>query len=513
VKSPNASLVFTIPKNMGSKKILSEIAGRFLMRTSPQRSLHLHYYETFDWRLYDEGLALLHDGQEYRLANLQTEAVVLSCRAPSGARFWWDFPQGTFQDRLRGILEERAVLPLGEIEVRVRNGVVMNSDDKTVARLCIEEGRGRNTKQDTGKIRTVKIVPVRGYVKEMLALSLFLQKAGLSPTAESIVQIIAQANGRKPGDYTSKLKLRLEHSMTAQEAAGAIYRYLLDIIERNVHGIREDIDTEFLHDFRVAVRRTRSALSQIKGILPKEVSDPYGAEFAQVGRSTNRLRDLDVYLLSGDRYRAMLSEDLASALDPLFDELAAERKREHRAVVRMLSGRRYRDLVKNWKKTLDAFGSTALDAKRAEAPVMKVAERMIARRYARVMTAGGRIDDQSPDTDLHQLRISCKKLRYLLEFFASLHPPDKTGQLIKQLKKLQDNLGEFNDLSVQQTDLKSFLDKPDAQRSAVSSAAIGALIAKLENRQKEVRREFAGVFQAFASSNNVDRFRKLFHIK
>jgi CHAD domain-containing protein len=236
-------------------------------------------------------------------------------------------------------------------------------------------------------------------------------------------------------------------------------------------------------------------------------------EFAEVGRSTNRLRDLDVYLLSADRYRAMLSEDLASALDPLFDELAAERKREHASVVRILSGSRYRDLVKNWKKTLDEFGSPPFDAKRAGAPVDEVAERMIVRRYKRVMAAGGRIDDRSPDTDLHRLRISCKKLRYLLEFFASLYPPDNIGQLIKQLKKLQDNLGEFNDLSVQQAELRSFLGKPSARRSTVTSAAIGALIAKLENRHREVRREFADVFRVFAAPDNVDRFRKLFHTK
>jgi CHAD domain-containing protein len=327
------------------------------------------------------------------------------------------------------------------------------------------------------------------------------------------VDIIARANGRTPGDYTSKLKLQLMRSMTGQEATGAIYRYLLDIIERNVPGVKEDIDTEFLHDFRVAVRRTRSALSQIKGILPKAVVDQYGVEFAEVGRTTNRLRDLDVYLLSADRYRAMLSEDLAPALDPLFAELAAERKQEHASVVRMLTGRRYKTLVKKWKETLEQFGSPTLDAKRAGAPVCDVAERMIFRRYSRVMAAGGRITDSSPDADYHQLRISCKKLRYLLEFFASLYTPDKIGQLIKQLKKLQDNLGEFNDLSVQRADLKSFLDKTAAQKSTVTSAAIGALIAKLENRQREVRREFADVFHVFASSDNVKRFRKLFHIK
>ena len=35
---------------------------------------------------------------------------------------------------------------------------------------------------------------------------------------------------------------------------------LLDAIEANVRGTMRDVDTEFLHDLRIAVRRTRSAL-------------------------------------------------------------------------------------------------------------------------------------------------------------------------------------------------------------------------------------------------------------
>ena len=48
--------------------------------------------------------------------------------------------------------------------------------------------------------------------------------------------------------------------MPAGAAAAAILLRLLDTIDANVAGVLADTDTEFLHDLRVSVRRTRSAL-------------------------------------------------------------------------------------------------------------------------------------------------------------------------------------------------------------------------------------------------------------
>ena len=52
----------------------------------------------------------------------------------------------------------------------------------------------------------------------------------------------------------------------------AILRHTLAVMRANEEGIKADWDTEFLHDYRTAVRRTRSALSQIPGIFPPEIT-------------------------------------------------------------------------------------------------------------------------------------------------------------------------------------------------------------------------------------------------
>jgi CHAD domain-containing protein len=52
---------------------------------------------------------------------------------------------------------------------------------------------------------------------------------------------------------------------------------------------------------------------------------------------------------------------------------------------------------------------------------------------------------QSPE-ERHELRIALKKLRYTIELFAGLYDAEETKRFIQSLKRLQDKLGEANDL-------------------------------------------------------------------
>ena len=102
-----------------------------------------------------------------------------------------------------------------------------------------------------------------------------------------------------------------------------------------------------------------------------------------------------------------------------------------------------------------------------------------------------------------------------MEFFTSLFPSKKISRLIKQLKKLQDNLGEFNDLSVQQEYLMHMAaELPiDYRRSRKALVATGYLVENLGYEQKGVRANFAHTFTEFASQGNQYLFRRLFSEK
>ena len=131
------------------------------------------------------------------------------------------------------------------------------------------------------------------------------------------------------------------------------------------------------------------------------------------------------------------------------------------------------------------------------------------------MKTGSLILQNTEDEMLHALRIECKKLRYLMEFFSSLFSSKKINVLIGQLKKLQDNLGDFNDLCVQVEYLQKTSEELPAtqQRTKKTLVAIGSLIGTLDREKQLVRDAFADAFTKFASPANQELFRELFKIK
>jgi CHAD domain-containing protein len=416
-------------------------------------------------------------------------------------RFWWDFPEGPLRDRLRDCLEVRALLPLFDADVVTRPVSVVNEDEKTVVRVGVESAAVYDGSRRAGTLHSVLLCPLRGYDREFEAVRGALGES--PPVALSFVEGALDLLGRVAGDYTSKLDVELESSMSAREAAGVIFRRLLSTMRRNEPGILADIDTEFVHDFRVAVRRTRSALGQFEGVLPDDVTRRFRKAFRRVGRMTNRLRDLDVYLLQRGRYRGMVPASLAGGLDAVFAAMESERAHELGAVRAALEGEDYGRIVGEWGDTLARFSSLP-ESENSAVPAPVLARTFIHRRYLRVLQTGESITDTSADDHLHALRIQCKKLRYLLEFFSSLFP-DEAGDLVRHLKKLQDNLGEFNDYSVQQASLHSCLDA-----DAMAAASVGALIACLHQEQQRTRRDFAARFDEFAAQENRERFDRLF---
>ena len=73
----------------------------------------------------------------------------------------------------------------------------------------------------------------------------------------------------------------------------------------------------------------------------------------------------------------------------------------------------------------------------------------------------------------HQLRIALKKLRYAAEFFGSLYPRKRTDKYIEALKRLQDDLGHLNDVSVAERLVGDLLGQSaaNARRGALQRAA------------------------------------------
>ncbi len=234
-----------------------------------------------------------------------------------------------------------------------------------------------------------------------------------------------------------------------------------------------------------------------------------------MGKLSNQLRDLDVYLLKEDSYRSMLPAGLREDINPLFDYLREKRRGAFHEVIRSLKTREYEEIMQRIDLFLSEPQKDPPAASNADIPIIELARKRIYRKYRRVVKDGTSILENTQDELLHRLRIQCKELRYLLEFFSSLFPPQKMSELIGQLKKLQDNLGDFNDFSVQEEYLLKVAEELPAtdQKSKKTLVAIGCLIGSLETKKQAVKGKFAKTFANFASPPNKKLFRELFATK
>lgn len=466
------------------------------------------WLDSFDWRLYRKGLRLRAwpQGDGVRRV-LETANGQVLAEDESDARFAADIADAAMRKRLAAVLDMRALLPLVHIERHGQRHSVRDDNAKIIARvyrfdITAHAGEARGSLPPR-----IAVEPLKGYAVEAEALRKEAAADGLEAAGDSLFHAALAAVGRRPGDYTSKIDLRLRPRKPAAKAARAIHRNLLATLMANEAGTREQIDSEFLHDFRVAIRRTRSALGRIKGVFPAEATAHFRNEFAWLQQATSDPRDLDVYLLHIPDYEASLPPAARVDLAPLRPFLEERRDAAYRELIRVLDSARYRQLLANWQAFLD--GDEV--GPRGRKPARKVADRCIHKAWSRLVTEGRVINDDSPAEALHDLRKSCKKLRYVMEFFRSLYPRERFANVIRELKNLQENLGDFHDFHVQADALGEFSREMSAAGKAPPETllAMGRLVEGLEARTDVARAEFAARFARFDRRKNRRRFHAL----
>ena len=302
------------------------------------------------------------------------------------------------------------------------------------------------------------------------------------------------------------MNVHLDRNMTVRQALSAILLSQLDMMESNIPGIRDDIDTEFLHDFRVANRRSRSLISGLKDALPVPVRDLGREFFSWLSKQTSTLRDIDVFLLAFRQYRQMLPAETYERLMPLQSFLQQRRETERTDLLGALDSDRFHDYLRDWREALeqetrDETGTAPLVADAAGEAIWNAWKQM--RKHGR-KAAGAKSDEA-----LHELRISGKKLRYLLEAFHPLYPARDVERAIRQLRKLQNVLGDIVDYQVQQEYLSQWQENfPGRQHRDVKAAMdyLGRIYAK---REKATKKMFQRHFDAFVSVDNRELFRSL----
>ncbi len=501
------------------EKIVGALSDRFNLAAEHERILDSVYFDSFDWRLYLAG-GLLHEEREAGARRLvwtpmDEAAPPVTYPLPGEVpRFAWDLPPSPLRARIAPLLEMRALLPQAQVRVSRRTFRVLDDEEKTVLRLLFESSEARPPMggETQALDNRLRLLPVRGYPEPLAQVQKALAQLQLKAPEQNPLAEALTALGRKPVEYSSKLNFSFDPNTRADQAAKAIHLHLLNTIEVNIAGTKADLDSEFLHDLRVAVRRTRSALTQVKGVFEDAVVQRYKEGFGWVGQVTGPTRDMHVYLLEFEDYRKALPERFRADLDPLHRFLEEHQKSAHRQLVKDLNSPHFRTLLKTWRQFLESPPPKRPQAPKAALPIVEVAGQRIWRSYKKVMQDGSSLTPDSPAERLHELRKDCKKLRYLIEFFSSLYTEAKIKPLIKSLKRLLDALGSFQDLEVQADKLRDLAHQmaDEGKVPADTLLAMGMLVDGLLRRQQAARGEFDARFADFSESKNRRLFKTLF---
>jgi len=478
------------------------------------------WLDTFDWRLYHAGLELEYTrgvtGGRLLLSRdevPQAEQPVDNWRRdrPHLAE---DLPDGPVRDQVVGLARPRALLPVATASGPVSVARLLNADGKTVARLIVDHPAVTHGGQTVRLPARLAIAEVRGYPGQARRAALLLAGVpGVTAAPSSAFVAALDALGRHPGDYSNSVRAEITVRMPAPVAVATVLLGLLDALEQNVDGVLRDIDTEFLHDLRVAVRRTRSGIKLLGDVVPE--AGLYAPEFKWLGDLTTPTRDLDVHLLGFGALSAQLVAATPADLEPFRAFLVGRRVREFRLLAAGLRSDRFHNLTGHWRKVLlDAKGASRKGPGRGTSRGLTADELAVtrtARVFRRVATHGAAITAGSPPESLHDLRKRCKELRYVLEFFAPLHNPVVYKKVVGDLKQLQDCLGEFQDSQVQREEIHALADAMLAERAAPAATllAMGELAANLAKSQADARANFARRFAAFAGPAGQERVRDL----
>ena len=146
----------------------------------------------------------------------------------------------------------------------------------------------------------------------------------------------------------------------------------------------------------------------------------------------------------------------------------------------------------------------------ANLPVGPLAFRCIYQRYRKIRKIAAGIGAETSDEAVHQLRIECKKLRYLSEFFAELIPREEGAMLQKLLRRLQSRLGEFNDASVQQKSLLNYWEQKESGSEV--ALGLGGLVSILYHRQQQTRSLIEQALEGFCRGSTAATFKRTFKL-
>lgn len=425
---------------------------------SPQHLVD-RYLDTPDWRIALSGLVLrtrrkgqrdeatLKDTRPATAEGLRRRLEVTEPLGPTGVNGLGD--KGPVGRRLALVVGRRALTEILEIHTR-RQPFAIRAQGEEIGEVALDdtiilvgpEKRPRHLRRVELEVkpewveRLTPIVDELRRVANMTPATLSKYESGLA---------VAGLNGVARGEIEP---VSLSRTASTKELICEVLRYHTHVVKSKEPGTRLGEDPEDLHQMRVGVRRLRAAISLFSSLMPADALR-IGSELKWLGDLLGAVRDIDVQTarLSGlDGWlEQWTSIDHQSAISSLDERFAARRNARRSDLLDALDHPRYLALLNDLEdlcRSDDIYWPTT-----SSTPISSTMATLITRRHKSAIKAakGAALSHGAPDR--HALRIRVKRLRYALEFSATLYGKDG-ARYISALTKLQDRYGDLQDAAV-----------------------------------------------------------------
>ena len=278
--------VYVVSGDASREAITSSL--RALLRTR-HHAIPRHRFtmlDTFDGRVRQAGARLTRtdtDGVSVIAWQPRDGRAPLTASVTEPVSFAWDLPDGPLQAALSPVIGVRRLLPKADAEEQGLELDILDDRHKTVARLRIESGHVRQPMPRSAwqPLPTILMLTgLRGYDEAYERLKpIIASRPGISSCPDGLEGVIFRHAGVPNAREELSLRIDVAPGVPAEAGARGIHRAILGILIANEPGLRANIDTEFLHDFRVALRRTRSLLRQLKHVFPSDSVEHFSTEF------------------------------------------------------------------------------------------------------------------------------------------------------------------------------------------------------------------------------------------
>lgn len=440
---------------------------------APVRRASWILLDTFDERLADAGL-VLETLQRPRAAidfRLRADHATSGehWRAAELPRRPAEIPRPRIAARLARLCEDRALLPLCRVPVALH---VLHWRDALAKRIAEIEILRVGARGELPALLFVAIRPVRGEERACARLLRVCRRDALAQ-ARPVDPARALRAERGGPAYRAKPVVELDPAAPAGAALANLFEAYGEVLWANERGIVEDLDPEFLHDFRVALRSLRSWTSDLRKVMSRAARARVKDELATLNHATGRLRDLDVLGAALPGYLAALGGIAPDAALRLTALVAAARDEAQRALAAHLRSREYRQFRRRWPRLCRQLAAGRHRGRDGDAPLLEVVRAALRRRREEVVDFDWTRAEDDPAV-LHELRKECKKLRYLLEGFQRLFDPARCRRAIAELKQVQTAMGDTWDLHVHHALLESLTaELPAEEARAVLPVVLG----------------------------------------